>query len=201
MTYDFTALKANTDEADFKALGFTSATAFVEKNNAKQDTVKIPANTTAKLSIGATVYSKGEGNLILRYKTAGDFSSGVKAINYGGQSVGDSKSNRVAKAVGETEDGTISRYIELPLDNITGKFTLALDYATTNDKTIKWAVVDQDNKTLAVSAEDNSKTSKTWTTDTLTKGSATAVRLYLYRVGDASSGGANVTSITVAPAE
>ena len=189
VTYDFTKLTS----ADVSALGITAT----EGND--KDTGKIAAKSDGEyeLSNGAFLYSKAEGNLKIRFATKGDITSAITSVNFGGQSIGDSKTDATPGDIGATESGSVSRYIALPVS--ASKFNVAVTYKSTNDKKVQIVVVDESGKILAKDEPNGEKSEKTYTTDTLEKGTASKIRIYLYRIDDKSSGGADVSKIVVTP--
>ena len=188
VTYDFTKLTS----ADVSALGITATEA------SDKDTGKIAKSSDEYgLSNGAFLYSKGDGNLKIRFATKNDITSAITSVNFGGQSIGDKDTTATPGDVGTTESGSASRYIALPVS--ASKFNVAVTYKSTNAKKVQIVVVDENGKILAKDEPNGENSEKTYTTGTLEKGSASKIRIYLYRIDDNSSGGADVSKIVVTP--
>ena len=187
VTYDFRELTS----ADVSALGITAT------EGSDKDTGKIAkSDNEYGLSNGAFLYSKGDGNLKIRFATKNNIASPI-SLNFGGQSIGDKDTTATPGDIGTTESGSASRYIALPVS--ASKFNVAVTYKSTNEKKVQIVVVDENGKILAKDEPNGENSEKTYTTGTLEKGSASKIRIYLYRIDDNSSGGADVSKIVVTP--
>ena len=168
------------------------------KNSLKIKTI----NPAISLSNGLIVFNTADNQIQVRTESTTDATT--KGINYGGQSVGDKTNNGTCPDVGQTvtlsDTVKVSRYIAFPVasGNESDKFKVNVTYKTTNDAGVIMALVDQNNVVLAKTPEDKSK-EVAHLEETISRGSITEVRLYLFRTGNAGSGGADVTSIALTP--
>ena len=162
-------------------------------------------NPAVTLSNGLIAFNTSANQILVRTTSAEDLTP-TGAINYGGQSVGDKTNNgtvpaNVGDAVALSDTVKVSRYLAIPVTggDAASQFTVTVTYKPTNDKGIQIVLVDQNNVMLAKDDVNATKTEKTFVSPAITKGEVTEVRVYLFRTVDASSGGADVSEISIAP--
>ncbi|WP_178842494.1 hypothetical protein, partial [uncultured Treponema sp.] len=162
-------------------------------------------NPAVTLSNGLIAFNTSANQILVRTTSATDLTP-TGAINYGGQSVGDKTNNgtvpaNVGDAVALSDTVKVSRYLAIPVTggDAASKFTVTVKYKPTNTKGIQIVLVDQNNVMLAKDDTNTTAEEKTFVSPAITKGEVTEVRVYLFRTGDATSGGADVSEISIAP--
>lgn len=201
-------LAALTNE-DYVTLGSVidgTAQQYSDSKGTLKDLLKISKlDPAVTLSSGLIVYNSSDNQILVR-TTSASVLTPAGAINYGGQSVGDKTNNgtvpaNVGDAVALSDTVKVSRYLAIPVTggDAASQFKVTVKYKPTNEKGIQIVLVDQNNVMLAKDDVNTSKTEKTFVTPAITKGEVTEVRVYLFRTGDATSGGADVSEISIAP--
>ena len=150
-------------------------------------------------------FNTSANQLLVRTASTSDLTP-AGAINYGGQSVGDKNNiGAVPENVGDTvalsETVKVSRYLAIPVTggDAASQFKVSVTYKPTNTETIQIVLVDQNNVMLAKDDEISVKEEKTFVSPAITKGDVTEVRVYLFRITNQGSGGADVSEISIAP--
>lgn len=179
-----------------------------------KDVILSPAASTLTektLSNGAVLHWKGSKAGTFRFRSTHDAAASLTetivnaatALNYnGGLADGDLSSG--------VDLSTVDRYIEIPVDGA-GTVTATVDFKGAKESDnptggpFKAAFVDKDGKLLGTVASDEVTASSTDVTITGTVSSAASVYLVFSRnsakKGSSGTGGMDVYSITVTPAE
>lgn len=203
--YNLSALTAD----DYVTLGSVVDGVSQQYSDSKgtlKDSLKVGVlNPAVELSNGLMVFNTSANQLLVRTASKDDLTP-AGAINYGGQSVGNSSENgtvpeNVGDPVALSETVKVSRYLAIPVTggDATSQFKVSVTYKPTNTAGIQIVLVDQNNVMLAKDDANSVKEEKTFVSPAITKGDVTEVRVYLFRTGAANSGGADVSEIAIAP--